>query len=53
LQETEIYDARIAAADGRIWRLKILADGRVLEVHEQRTATMELLGMKLKWPSWR
>ena len=50
LQEAEFYDARIAAEDGKVWRVKVLADGRVIEVDEQRTAAVELFGMRLKWP---
>ena len=35
-KEMEYYDAKIAAADGKIWSVKVLPDGQVLEFKEKK-----------------
>jgi hypothetical protein len=35
-KEMEFYDAKIAGADGKMWSVKVLPDGKVLEIKEKK-----------------
>ena len=51
-QETEFYDARIAGPDGKVWSVKVLTDGKVLEVVEKKQAKGKLVALHDSFRRW-
>jgi hypothetical protein len=35
-KQMEFYDAKIASTDGKMWSVKVLPDGKVLEIKEKK-----------------
>ena len=51
-QETEFYDGRIAAPYGKVWSVKVLTDGKVLEVVEKEQAKGKLVALHDSFRRW-
>jgi hypothetical protein len=51
--ETEFYDAQIATPDGRLWCVKLLSDGKVLEIDERKEAKGRLVSLYERVRQWR
>ena len=52
-RETEFYDAQIATPDGKIWCVKLLSDGKVLEIDERKEAKGRLVSLHERVREWR
>ena len=49
---TELYDARITGPDGKVWTVKVLTDGKVLEVVEKKQAKGKLVALHDSFRRW-
>ena len=52
-RETEFYDAQIATPDGKLWCVKLLSDGKVLEIDERKEAKGRLVSLYERVREWR
>lgn len=52
-QETEFYDAKIATPDGKLWCVKLLSNGKVLEIVEREKAKGRLVSLYERIREWR
>ena len=51
-RETEFYDAQIATPDGKLWCVKLLSDGKVLEIDERTKAKGRLVSLYERVREW-
>jgi hypothetical protein len=51
-QKTEFYDAQIATPDGKLWCLKLLPDGKVIEIDERKEAKGRLDSLHEALRNW-
>lgn len=51
-QATEFYQVRIAAAEGKVWSVKVLTDGKVLEAVEKKQAKGKLVALHDSFRRW-
>ena len=52
-RETEFYDAQIATPDGKLWCVKLLSDGKGLEIDERKEAKGRLVSLYERVREWR
>jgi hypothetical protein len=52
-QETAFYDAQIATPEGKLWCVKLLSDGKVLEIDERKEAKGRLVELYERVREWR
>ena len=50
--DVEFYDAIIAAPDGKVWSVKLLADGTVLELDQRKEAKGRLIAVRDALQRW-
>ena len=50
--EAEFYDAQIATPDGKLWCVKLLSDGKVLEIDERKKAKGRLVSLYERVREW-
>jgi hypothetical protein len=51
-QQTEFYDATITGADGKVWSVKMLTDGKVLEIAELKASKGRLRALHDALGNW-
>ena len=52
-QKAEFYDAMIATPDGKLWCVKMLSDGKVLEIDERKETKGRLVTLSEHIRGWR
>ena len=52
VSEVELYDAQIATPDGKLWCVKLLSDGKVLEIDERKKAKGRLVSLYERVREW-
>ena len=53
VSEAEFYDAQIATPDGKLWCVKLLSDGKVLEIDQRKKAKGRLVELYERVREWR